>query len=406
MDQDVNRIPIPSEIPMAIDTSLIPKEVLRTGAVESLISQNEDLMARIKVLIRRQSSLENQLADSEKNKTTLAHRYEIINDQLAVYREKDSSAAEKLKALSEENQKFKRQVDMLEFRMTELYTASQQKTRHLTDQIQSLGRRIKSTTKYRTHLKPLMKAFKSKFYSLIQRNNELETENYRLILVQSELITDKENVKLRHDEAMRKAKLEAEEAVRLEHLKLENELIAERRGHAALRQTSQNELSKYIQEIHQLKHDFLRSIESERTLQSEIAQTRETFAAKEQEIHTIKAQLDSLQIAWREAEIENTTLMQKNQSLQDLNQKLSMHLQALRKDFQSLKENSELERKNLQEKIHSMKKRVEHLKDSDLNPEMITRVDSLIEEIQSGFTKVNASSAGAAKDTKAFSLES
>ena len=91
MDQDVNRIPIPSEIPMAIDTSLIPKEVLRTGAVESLISQNEDLMARIKVLIRRQSSLENQLADSEKIKTTVTENgiiYETGNRLIQMLFEK------------------------------------------------------------------------------------------------------------------------------------------------------------------------------------------------------------------------------------------------------------------------------------------------------------------------------
>ena len=406
MDQDVSRIPVPSEIPAAIDTTHIPKDVLRTGAVESLISQNEDLMARLKVLIRRQSHLETQLADLEKIKQTAAHRFEIINDQLAVYREKDASSAQKLKTLQDENQKYKTQVDMLEFRMTELYTSSQNKTRHLMDQIQSLGRKIKSTVKYRKKIKPLMKEFRSKMRSLMNRNIELESENDRLMVVQTELVNERENIKLRHEETLKKARLEAEEAVRMERLQLENNLIAERRSHQQLKQTSQNEVTKYINEINQLKHDFLRSIESERLLQSEMAQHRETFAAKDQEIETLKAQLDSLQIAWREAEIESTSTKQKNQALQDLNQKLSLNLQSIRRDFQTLKENSELERKNLQEKIHSMKKRVELLKDNELQPEMMVRVDHLIEEIQSGFTKAPAPAGGAIKDTKAFSLES
>ena len=405
MDQDVSRIPVPSEVPVAVDTSLIPKEVLRTGAVESLISQNEDLMARIKVLIRRQSSLENQLADAEKAKQATAHRYEVVNDQLAIYREKDAASAEKIKAINEDNQKFKRQVDMLEFRMTELYTTSQHRTRHLTDQIQAFGRKIKSITKYRQKIKPLVKELRNQLQKALLKNNELAADNNKLLIVQTELITDRENWKLRYDEAAKKARLEAEEAVRMEMLRLENDVIAERRGSANLRQTTQTEITKYIHEINQLKHDFLRSIESERILQSEMAQVRETFAAKDQEVITVKAQLDSLQIAWREAEIENTSLMQKNQSLQDLNQKLSMHLQSLRKDFQALKENSELERKNLQEKLHSMRKRMEHLKDNELNPEMMVRVDHLIEEIQSGFNKTT-SGTGVAKDTKAFSLES
>lgn len=406
MDQDVSRIPVPSEIPTAIDTSDIPKELLRTGAVESLISQNEDLMARIKVLIRRQSNLENQLAESEKTRLAATHRFEIINDQLAVYKEKDLNGSEKLKTLQSENQKFKTQVDMLEFRMTELYTSSQQKVRHLMDQIQSLGRGIKSVKKYRAKIKPLMRAFRKKMQTLANRNHELEIENHRLIEVQTELITERENIKLRHDEALRKARLEAEETVRLERMQLENNLIAERRNFTQLRQSSQNEITKYIHEINQLKHDFLRSIESERMLQSEMANVRESFAEKDQEIHTLKAQLDSLQIAWREAEVDNTTTKQKNQALQDLNQKLSINLQSLRKDFQTLKENSEIDRKNQQEKIHALKKRVELLKDNDLQPEMMTRVDSLIQEIQSGFTKTGTPTTAAAKDPKAFSLES
>ncbi len=406
MDQDVSRIPVPSEIPMDIDTSQIPKEVLRTGAVESLISQNEDLMARLKVVIRRQSHLETQLADSEKTNLAATHRFEIINDQLAVYKEKDSSSAEKLKTLQAENHKFKTQVDMLEFRMTELYTASQQKTRHLMDQIQSLGRSMKSIKKYRQKVKPLLRTFRTKLINLANRNLELESENHRLLVVQTELITDRENMKVRHDESMKNARLEAEEAVRLHMMQLENNLIAEQRNFNQLRQTSQTEVTKYIHEINQLKHDFLRSIESERMLQSEMAQTREMFAAKDQEIHTLKAQLDSLQIAWREAEIDGTTTKQKNNALQDLNQKLSLNLQTLRKDFQTLKETSELERKNQQEKIHALKKRVELLKDNDLQPEMMTRVDHLIEEIQSGFTKTAAPTTGIAKEPKAFSLES
>lgn len=406
MDQDVSRIPVPSEIPVDIDTSQIPKEILRTGAVESLISQNEDLMARLKVLIRRQSHLETQLAESEKIKLAATHRFDIINDQLAVYKEKDASSSEKLKAFQNENQKFKTQADMLEFRMTELYTASQHKTRHLMDQIQTLGRSIKSVKKYRQRVKPLLRALRQKLQKIAGRNHELEVENHRLIVVQTELITDRENVRLRHDESMRNARLEAEEAVRLDLMQLENNLIAEKRNLTQLRQTSQIEVTKYIHEINQLKHDFLRSIESERMLQSEMAQTRELFAAKDQEILTLKAQLDSLQIAWREAEIEGTTTKQKNNALQDLNQKLSLNLQTLRKDFQTLKESSELERKNQQEKIHALKKRVELLKDNDLQPEMMTRVDHLIEEIQSGFTKTAAPNTGAAKEPRAFSLES
>lgn len=56
--QKVDHIPLPNSIPIAKDYTQLPKEILKSSTVENLISQNEDLMARLKVSLRRLSILE------------------------------------------------------------------------------------------------------------------------------------------------------------------------------------------------------------------------------------------------------------------------------------------------------------------------------------------------------------
>ena len=48
-------IPTPNQIPVPLDLSELPDHILRSGAVEALTNQNEDLMARLSVVLRKTS---------------------------------------------------------------------------------------------------------------------------------------------------------------------------------------------------------------------------------------------------------------------------------------------------------------------------------------------------------------
>lgn len=101
------------------DYSQIPRDILKSTTVENLISQNEDLMSRLKVALRRLSTLEldNQKLSEESQSARMAQS--ALTDQVSVLKEKDflwktkidqfederGVQTEKVKALQEQLQK-------------------------------------------------------------------------------------------------------------------------------------------------------------------------------------------------------------------------------------------------------------------------------------------------------------
>ena len=85
----VENIPLPDEMPSAYNYSHLPKEILKSSSVENLISQNEDLMTRLKVALRRLALFENenQKLSDEAQRARLSQT--AVADQVLIYKEKE-----------------------------------------------------------------------------------------------------------------------------------------------------------------------------------------------------------------------------------------------------------------------------------------------------------------------------
>ena len=94
-DDETARIPLPDEVPPGLDLSGLPESVLHSGAIETLIGQNEDLMARLKVNIRRCSALERQLIDSERSASDARRINSSLTSQIQILFEKESALRER-----------------------------------------------------------------------------------------------------------------------------------------------------------------------------------------------------------------------------------------------------------------------------------------------------------------------
>ena len=158
--QSVSSIPLPDEMPAKRDLSHLPKEILKSTTVENLISQNEDLMARLKVTLRRLSALENenQRVIEEANKIKLSQS--SVSDQIMVYKEKDSM--------------WKSKVDHAE-REKEIH---QEKAIALSQRVQSLTAELARHEKYhdriRTQVKPYLTQLKEYSKTLEIKVDQLE----------------------------------------------------------------------------------------------------------------------------------------------------------------------------------------------------------------------------------------
>lgn len=69
--------------------STIPKEHLKSTTVENLLSQNEDLMMKLKMAYRRMSSLEEQTQQLFDEQLESDRQNSMLHDQVAILKEKD-----------------------------------------------------------------------------------------------------------------------------------------------------------------------------------------------------------------------------------------------------------------------------------------------------------------------------
>jgi len=107
------RAQIPIELPPPPDLSNLPSHVLHSGTVETLIGQNDDLMARLKVNIRRNSRLEKRILEYEHKHDELIRANEALNSQIQVYEEKDILMREKAERVESKETALREELSLL-----------------------------------------------------------------------------------------------------------------------------------------------------------------------------------------------------------------------------------------------------------------------------------------------------
>ncbi len=156
--EDTILIPTPDQIPETSLRSLIPEEHTLHSSVEAALAQNEDLMARLKVTLRRLTNTENENIELKKAMNSLSRRVNAIDDDKAISKERESSLLEQIKA----------------FEIRVLAQKSQGK--EILDLKEKLARSKKYQEKIRTHVKPFVQNLKNYADSLVREVQELHAE--------------------------------------------------------------------------------------------------------------------------------------------------------------------------------------------------------------------------------------
>ena len=349
--QPIGQVPLPDELPKRADYSHLPKEILKSSTVENLISQNEDLMARLKVALRRLSLLENenQRLSEETNKARLSQS--SITDQILVWREKDNM--------------WKHKVDQIE-RDKEVQT---EKLRALIEKTQSMNAelirhqkyhdRIKNQVKpYITQLKEYSKTQDAKLQELENSLNHKEallrdlrhqiievTKNSRFQVETSEK-KSQEMIQFYEDQIQSMSKElqvlhQAQEELEVKTLKLhtalerqdtlENELVVLRRSKEELRDRLEQEINKQQERMSELSRQNQKLGVEHADLQIRVVEDQETIQKLEKENRQYFEQLESLRYMWTAKNEENEKLKAAASALERLNLELSQKLNEIRK---------------------------------------------------------------------------
>jgi chromosome segregation ATPase len=349
--QPIGHIPLPDELPKRADYSHLPKEILKSSTVENLISQNEDLMARLKVALRRLSLLENenQRLSEETNKARLSQS--SITDQILVWREKDNM--------------WKHKVDQIE-RAKEIQT---EKLRALTDKVQAMNAELVRHQKYHDRIKNQVKPYitQLKEYSKTQdlKLQDLETSlNHKEALLRDlrhQIIEVTKNSRFQIETSEKKSQEmiqfyedqiqsmskelqvlhQAQEELEVKTLKLhtalerqdtlENELVVLRRSKEELRDRLEQEIHKQQERMSELSRQNQKLGVEHADLQIRVVEDQETIQKLEKENRQYFEQLESLRYMWTAKNEENEKLKAAASALERLNLELSQKLNEIRK---------------------------------------------------------------------------
>lgn len=349
--KSVGSIPLPDELPRRPDLNHLPREILKSATVENLISQNEDLMARLKVALRRLSILEteNQKMTEETNKVRLSQS--TFTDQILVFKEKDSLWRQKVDQLEREKQIYSEKMHQF-----------QEKARNMEG---DLARHVKYHERIKTQVKPYISQLKEYSNtqdlkirelegSLAQREALLRDLRHQIIEVtknsryqveasekkSQEMVSfyEEQIQTLQHDLQVLQG---AQEELEIKSVKLhaalerqdalENEIVTLRRSKDDMKDRLDTEIVRQQERLSELTRQNQKLGVEHADLQIRVVEDQDKIQRLEKENFQIQEQLESLRYMWSAKNEENEKLKAAASALERLNLELSQKLNELRK---------------------------------------------------------------------------
>lgn len=408
-------VPLPTEIPPPPNLSQLPAHILHSGTVETLIGQNEDLMARLKVNIRRNSILEQQLMEQERinQEITLAHN--SLVSQIQVLQEKDDMWREKASRVDSDQNTLRDQIHLMEAKLE----AAEERRDELTAGLrfeEAYRRRVRAWVRpYLNDLRHQLQEARTKANFLDRQLASREAAIGDLRARMGDAVTQMQTVtrKSNQDQALlveqyetriktaeadaAKAKSELQlykdKALRLDdavssQTAAENRIIfLERRNREV-----EAQLAGEMKEIQDQLVSFRKEAKNTAAELMTVSQERDRAAAEARDAKAeqtrIQDQFESLQAVWAEAQKRFEASKLQQDSLNKLNQELSRQLRADRKARES---NANLVTDPAVEahlqKVEVKAASVVHTTAS------LDRIDNLLAALESGFTKARGSEA-------------
>lgn len=350
-NKSVANIPLPDEMPLRQDLSHLPKDILKSSTVENLISQNEDLMARLKVSLRRLSILEteNQRLSDDSAKARLSQS--SVTDQILVWKEKDALWRQKVD-----------QIERAKEVQGEKLKALQEKAENMATE---LARHLKYHERIKTQVKPYISQLKE--YSRTQDIRVAELENtlgnreaqlrdlrHQIIEVtknsrhqvevsekkaqemvqfyESQVASLSKEVQMLHQiqEELETKSLRLHTALERQDT-LENEVVTVRRSKEELKDRLEKEIERQQERMSELTRQNQKLGVEHADLQVRVVEDQQTIQDLQKDNYQLTEQLESLRFMWNAKNEENEKLKTAAASLERLNLELSQKLNEMRK---------------------------------------------------------------------------
>lgn len=358
-----------------LDFQPIPENLIRqlpqnladakTSSIENLISQNEDLSARLRVTLRRLSLLEIENKKLSEEMIQLKVTNQSLTDKYLVYQEKD--------------QLWKDRLDQLELERNKHLDQHQNWQRQLRAYQQELEKFEKYQDKIKSKVKPYIESLKEENAHLHTRNTELTAlyeENQTKFALCNQQLRDLQthSSQLTQEMEQRHQKMialfeerSAEQRQEMTTLKAENEELSARTHRLHDLMIKKDELENLNIELRHAKREAEEKLETMiHQFKNQMEEVQRKCIRFELENSDLKTHVTNLEASMQQRENDNRDLITRNeslnymwtikseeadklklamQSLEKLNLDLSQKITELREESNLLiQENSELRR--------------------------------------------------------------
>lgn len=364
-DFEIKNTALPSQVPERISLSQLPETIGKSGVIEAIMSQNEDLMSRLGVALRRIAQLEDKMAATQSENLTLKDKHESLQDQVLVFKEKARLLAARKNEGQESVQELKEQLKLLEIRYSEVYQTLQTKEARWLSRSEQTESETLRLRRYRQRMQKVAKGLQARYKEIFASHKTLsqkfsdretlfETVRNNLLQANEHIQTQKQEfetelqrkemviLKLTEDfAALQKAKDTAEataEDSSAKAIELENELVLKDRRYDEFQMSTAKEISdlqsalvRYRNEAKDLALELESKIEEVREKDTHQVELRK-------QNFNLQEQVENLQALWKEQQRKLEKLVEKNTSLQKLNQELSIAINQHRRDLRDARE--------------------------------------------------------------------
>ena len=297
----------------------LPASPGRSATLDHLISQNEDLMARLMVSLRKNGEWEDRLARATAVIEDLRTEARVEREQRELSEERariteESSWTERLR-----NDDLRGQIEKLEHGYAELFMHAQQTTR-----------RLQWFKRYRTKIKAAALRGRTELRRLRALREEFRAAQPELAAKEARLVEAAQII------AEQSEKARAYDEVFAENINLQNQAVADTRRFDRFRietGKSQSELLLRVREQGAQIKTLLVETDSRADREVRVNRELEEFRRGEERL---KDQIESLQILWAQKQRDLDELVVKNAALQKLNQSLGVVLNQTRREMAEL----------------------------------------------------------------------
>jgi chromosome segregation ATPase len=313
--------------------SSLRHDLRKTSAVESLLSQNEDLMARLKVALRRLSLTEEDLRTLGENHDALKTTHSALADQMLVWKEKE-------RLWKEKHERLEKELHVLKARFPEF---------------QSMEEKIERLTRYREKMRAVMKPYLKQLKDYAQSlHQQLLAQNQELEKREADILSQEKTIQALHEQMEHQGRFfqinqnDLTAAFERERAEFSREISALTETNSVLVSKVQI-LDRTLERLDELENAVIALRRKKEEQEQEFAELseksraqtsdlRQTTATQELEIADLKKSLESWKASAQAAESRRNELEEQLASLRYMwnskceeTEKLKVSLQSLEK---------------------------------------------------------------------------